>query len=104
MKRLRLGTVISHPDKESILKEHPGEYDLAKKIKVSLEEKLGISIPEDEVAYLAMFLYAVKAGKGRGNIGVLVIAHGDAAARWLTPCWELIMPGPWICPWKKRLK
>lgn len=80
MKRLRLGTVISHPDKESILKEHPGEYDLAKKIKVSLEEKLGISIPEDEVAYLAMFLYAVKAGKGRGNIGVLVIAHGDAAA------------------------
>lgn len=53
---------------------------MAKKIKVSLEEKLSISIPEDEVAYLAMLLYAAKAGKSQGNIGVLVIAHGHAAA------------------------
>jgi len=80
MERLRLGTVISHPDKENISKQHPEEYGVAKKIKASLEEKLSMSIPEDEVAYLAMLLYAAKAGKSQGNIGVLVIAHGHAAA------------------------
>ncbi|HHW02544.1 MAG TPA: sigma 54-interacting transcriptional regulator [Thermoanaerobacterales bacterium] len=79
MERLRLGAVISHPDK-NIAKEHEKEYEAATKIRRGLQERLNVKIPEDEVAYLAMFLYAVKSEKSQGNIGVLVIAHGDAAA------------------------
>lgn len=80
IERLKRGTVISHPDRKSIKKEHPEEYQLALKIMHSLENKLLIPIPEDEAAFLAMFLYAVRTGKDSGNIGVLVIAHGPAVA------------------------
>ncbi|MDI3480672.1 MAG: hypothetical protein PWQ97_327 [Tepidanaerobacteraceae bacterium] len=80
MERMRMGTVISHPDRENIESEHKREYEMAKKLKKGLEKRLQINIPADEVAYLTMFLYALKAGKSQGNIGVLVIAHGNAAA------------------------
>ncbi|ADL07074.1 sigma-54-dependent transcriptional regulator [Thermosediminibacter oceani] len=80
LERLRVGTVISHPDKKSIAREHPLEYELARKVKAKLEERLFIEIPEDEIAFLAMLIYAAKVKKEQGNIGVLVISHGRAAA------------------------
>ncbi len=80
MERLRIGTEISHPDKESIAKNYPKEYYAAKIIRAKLEERLSVSIPEDEAAFLTMFLHAARTVKTTGNIGILVIAHGESAA------------------------
>lgn len=80
LERLKLGTFVCHPDRENVAVKYPEEYSLARRMKILLEEKIGIKIPEDEVAYLALFLYAARAGKNSNNIGVLVIAHGSAAA------------------------
>ncbi|WP_213951043.1 sigma-54-dependent transcriptional regulator [Tepidanaerobacter syntrophicus] len=80
LERLKIGTFVCHPDKENVAVKYPEEYSLAKRMKILLEEKIGVEIPEDEIAYLALFLYAAKMGKNSNNIGVLVIAHGSAAA------------------------
>lgn len=80
LERIKMGTVISHPDRESIAKEYKLEYEAAKEFKLKLEEKLSIEIPEDEIAFLAMFLHALKLGKMYESIGILIIAHGNYAA------------------------
>lgn len=80
MERVRIGTVISHPDKESIAKNYPKEYRAAKIAIEKLEKKLEVSIPEDEAAYLTMFLYAAKAMTTNVHIGILIIAHGESVA------------------------
>jgi transcriptional regulator with AAA-type ATPase domain/transcriptional regulatory protein LevR len=80
LERLKMGTVISHPDRENIAKDYQFEYTAAEEIKAKLEEKLYIKIPEDEIAFIAMFLHALRIGRRDESIGVLVIMHGDYAA------------------------
>ena len=80
MERIRIGTIITHPDKESIAKNYPKEYRAARMAIEKLEKELEISIPEDETAYLAMFLYAAKAISTDAHIGILIIAHGESVA------------------------
>lgn len=80
VERLKLGMAITNPNKDKISMEHPEEYRMAQALKSRLEKKLNIEIPDDETAFLAMFLYAVKVGKNKRNIGVLVIAHGKSSA------------------------
>ncbi|MEW6696299.1 MAG: sigma-54-dependent transcriptional regulator [Bacillota bacterium] len=80
IERLRSGNVISHPNKELIAKDYPVEYSAAQKIKWVLEERLSMLIPDDEAAFIAMLLYAIKTTKYRENIGILVIAHGKTTA------------------------
>lgn len=80
LERLKKGIVISHPDRENIAKNYQFEYTAAEEIKAKLEEKLYVKIPEDETAFLAMFLHALRIGRKDESIGVLVIMHGDHAA------------------------
>ncbi|MCH3965115.1 MAG: sigma 54-interacting transcriptional regulator [Clostridium sp.] len=56
------------------------EYKIAEKIKNRLEKGLDIKIPEEEAAFMSMFLYALKTSNGQNYIGVLVLAHGDSTA------------------------
>lgn len=80
LERLRLGQIAIYPNVEKAYKEHSKEYVIAQKIKIKLEEKFFIKIPEDEVAFTTMFLYSVNIKKEHGNIQVLVIAHGYGTA------------------------
>ena len=80
MERVKIGTAMFHLDKEDIAKNYPQEYYAAKTIKAKIEKRLSVSMLEDEVAFLAMFLYAARTDKVTSNIGILVIAHGEAAA------------------------
>lgn len=84
LKRLSSGQIISHPDKESIIEGYTEDYQAASKLKGVLEKKLLIDIPEDEIAFLTMFLHALKAAKNDSNVGVLVIAHGHSVASSMT--------------------
>ncbi|ADL69931.1 PTS system transcriptional activator [Thermoanaerobacterium thermosaccharolyticum DSM 571] len=80
LERLKMGIVILHPDRESIAKSYKVAYDAAKEVKTRLEEKLNVDIPEDEIAFLAMFLQALQYGKNNNKIGILVMAHGNSTA------------------------
>lgn len=80
IERLKVGIAISHPDRESIAKSYKSAYHAANLIKERLEEKLNIEIPEDETAFIAMFLQALQYGKNSSKIGILVMAHGNSTA------------------------
>ncbi|MCR1898279.1 sigma 54-interacting transcriptional regulator [Irregularibacter muris] len=78
--RLSMGNFVSHPNRFKIAHDHPQEFKAAQKIKNVLEKKLSIKIPDDEAAFIAMLLYAIRTTKDNPNIGVLVIAHGKNTA------------------------
>lgn len=80
IERLKVGIAISHPDRESIARGYKSAYSAANVIKERLEEKLNIDIPEDETAFIAMFLQALQYGKNSSKIGILVMAHGNSTA------------------------
>ncbi|WP_038667043.1 sigma-54-dependent transcriptional regulator [Pelosinus sp. UFO1] len=80
IERLRLGQISIHPNIKKIYQEHQQEYAVAEKIKNKLEEKLFLTIPDDEVAFTAMLLYSLNIKKSDENIEVLVITHGYATA------------------------
>ncbi|HHV73905.1 MAG TPA: sigma 54-interacting transcriptional regulator [Thermoanaerobacterium sp.] len=80
IERLKVGIAISHPDRESIAKSYKSAYHAANLIKERLEEKLNMEIPEDETAFIAMFLQALQYGKNSSKIGILVMAHGNSTA------------------------
>ncbi|WP_434629404.1 sigma 54-interacting transcriptional regulator [Thermoanaerobacterium thermosaccharolyticum] len=80
LERLKMGIVISHPDRESIAKSYKIAYEAAKEVKTRLEERLNVDIPEDEIAFLAMLLQALQYGRNNSRIGILVMAHGNSTA------------------------
>lgn len=80
IERLCLGQISIHPNIKKIYKEHQQEYIVAEQIKSKLEEKLFITIPDDEVAFIAMLLYSLNTKDSDENIEVLVITHGYATA------------------------
>jgi len=81
IKRMQIGSVISNPNKEEIKLQHKIEYGIAERLKNRLQESLGISIPEDEAAYLTMFICAINSGEKNDTVGILIIAHGQSTAR-----------------------
>lgn len=80
IERIQIGSVISNPNKDEIKLKHPIEYRIAEKLRQTLQERLDISIPQDEAAFLTMFICAIKNGENDNSIGILVIAHGQSTA------------------------
>jgi len=78
--RLQNGEIIRECNSE-IIKQYPIEYQIAKKLKENLESWFKITIPEAEVSYLTVFLYGLKIKRNKEYIGILVIMHGEAAAK-----------------------
>ncbi|WP_017211233.1 sigma-54-dependent transcriptional regulator [Clostridium beijerinckii] len=80
IERLKLGNVTIYPNIENSYKEHINEYNIAERIKLKIEKQFLIKVPNDEVAFITMFLYSVNTKREYGNIQVLVIAHGNGTA------------------------
>lgn len=80
LERIKLNQIAIYPNIEKVYSEHEKEYSIAVAIRQKLEEKFLVSIPEDEVAFMTMFIYWANESKTKGNIQVLVIAHGYGTA------------------------
>ncbi|MGV8981497.1 sigma 54-interacting transcriptional regulator [Clostridium sp.] len=76
--RLKSGKMIINPQLKTVIQEYPLEYKIAKVISKSLEKSLEIEIPEDEIAFIAMYLRTFSRNKEQeeGKVGVLVLSHG----------------------------
>jgi len=80
IERLRLGNITIYPNLKLTYKEHKEEYAIAERIKIKIEKQFLIKVPDDEVAFITMFVYSVNIQKEHGNIQILVIAHGHQTA------------------------
>lgn len=80
LERIKLKQIAIYPKIEKAYKDHKKEYIVSETIKQKLEEKFQVSIPEDEVAFMTMFIYWANKSNTKGDIQVLVIAHGYSTA------------------------
>lgn len=72
---------IKNHQLEEIKKLYREEFKIAYDLKTKLEEEFKISIPEDEVGFITMFLCMHKANmESKGTVGVVVAMHGESAA------------------------
>jgi transcriptional regulatory protein LevR/transcriptional regulator with AAA-type ATPase domain len=82
MERIAENKIISNEEINKIALNNPYEFNVAKIIKGILEERLKITIPKEEVGFIAMFLYAIDGDNSQQNkkIGVIILAHGRNTA------------------------
>ncbi|MEA5008660.1 sigma-54-dependent transcriptional regulator [Clostridium tyrobutyricum] len=80
LERIRLNQIAIYPNIEKAYSNHEREYNIAINIKEKLEGKFSVKIPEDEIAFITMFIYWVNESESKGTIQVLVMAHGYGTA------------------------
>ncbi|ADL08199.1 sigma 54-interacting transcriptional regulator [Thermosediminibacter oceani] len=79
--RIRQGKPIINPQLEKVKNEYTLEYRLAKEMLNVVELATGYKIPEDEVAFVAMYLRTATRpiDLKTGRVGVVVLTHGHVA-------------------------
>lgn len=80
IERIKIGNIVSHPNKEEIMKERVYEYRIAKEILDSVSNMYDIEIPLDEAIFLATFLHLTCFNANHKNVAILVIMHGESTA------------------------
>lgn len=80
IERIKTGSYIYKNDNLVDSAKFLDEYKISENIRYKLERELDINIPEEEAAFIAMLLYALKTNNTKSNIGVVVLAHGDSTA------------------------
>lgn len=81
LERSRAGQIIYNPDLDTIRGEHPSEFEFLRSQLPWLSEALAISLPEDELGFLAMFLCPRRHPPADGRVAVLLIATDDDMSR-----------------------
>ncbi|WML34845.1 PRD domain-containing protein [Clostridium sp. OS1-26] len=81
IERISSGKEIQNHQLEDIRKNYNKEFKIAHNLKTKVEEEFNISIPEDEVGFITMFLCIDKeSSKSSGVVGIIVAMHGESAA------------------------
>jgi transcriptional regulator with AAA-type ATPase domain/transcriptional regulatory protein LevR len=80
--RIRMNNkLIVNPQFQKMQAEYPAEYELAGRMAQIASYYLGTDLPEDEIAFIAMYLksYAKKDHLHEVHVGVVVLTHGRVA-------------------------
>lgn len=81
VERILSGKEIKNHQLEDIKKMHNREYVIAYSLKLKVESTFHITIPEDEVGFITMFLCIDKEDcEGEENVGIIVAMHGEYTA------------------------
>lgn len=78
--RFLAGHKIFHPNLVNIRVQYEEEYDFLRTQTKTLEERLGLHIPEDEIGFLTNLLVHVSDQEAHSRIGLIVVSHGRGAA------------------------
>ncbi|MBP2020135.1 transcriptional regulator with AAA-type ATPase domain/transcriptional regulatory protein LevR [Symbiobacterium terraclitae] len=81
LERIRLGMTVPYPPTEPIRAEHPEEYAAAVTMVRMLSERLQVSLPEGEAAYMTLFIRADEEAAGARRIALVVACHGQGIAQ-----------------------
>lgn len=79
--RLVQNESIKNPKLEKIKVQHPKEFQIAREMAELAGDRLTIEIPEDEVAFIAMYVKASasKEMMPQNQVGILVLSHEQVA-------------------------
>lgn len=81
LKRILSGKPIYNPRLEQIKKEHQREYLTAHKMSNIVKRNYRITLPEEEIGFIALYLSAFLSNNAQdeGNVAVVVLSHGRSA-------------------------
>ncbi|AGK95751.1 sigma 54-interacting transcriptional regulator [Clostridium pasteurianum] len=74
---------IVNPNLEMVKKEYRKEYNVSSKITKLIGDRLNVNFPEDEIAFIAMYLKHFQHKNKlqvHGRVGVIVLSHGRVAS------------------------
>ncbi|MFT9494131.1 sigma 54-interacting transcriptional regulator [Anaerosolibacter sp.] len=79
--RLLHNKPINNPKLKMVQMEHPFEYEIAEEMSKIASYYLEVDLPDDEIAFIAMYLktYSAKNLLNVQHVGVLVLSHGHVA-------------------------
>jgi len=80
LQRTKAGQIIYNPRLKNIQTEHSSEFQIAKDLVPRISYSLGVSVPEDETGFLAMFLAQPVGRERKRRVGLVVAAHGRTTA------------------------
>lgn len=81
IQRIKRGQTIINPRISEIKKEYPRHFETAQHCLSVIETDFSIQLPEDEVAFLALFFTTDEnKSKKRAKVEVIVVAHGESTA------------------------
>lgn len=80
MGRAKAGQIIYNPHLQHIKTHYAAEMEVVQSAIPGTFQRLGVSVPEDEIGFLAMFLTQPSDQPVRPKIGLIVAAHGRATA------------------------
>lgn len=79
IKRLQENKIIKNPNTAIIKRQYTKEYETSSELVKLLSEKIGILVPHDEKAYLAVLL-SNSIGENEDYIKIIIVCHGDSTA------------------------
>ncbi|WP_378954849.1 sigma 54-interacting transcriptional regulator [Pelosinus sp. sgz500959] len=82
VERIRSGLPIVNPNVKSVALEYPKEYVTATGMAEYIGLKMGVSMPQDEISFIALMLatFDERHNREECRVGVLVITHGNSTA------------------------
>ncbi|MDH6365072.1 transcriptional regulator with AAA-type ATPase domain/transcriptional regulatory protein LevR [Enterococcus sp. PF1-24] len=80
VQRIKSGQRIINPRLGEIKKHHAQYFAAVKQHSQIIEEDLAIALPEDELAFLTLFLVPQITSQDNNKVKVLVVAHGETTA------------------------
>lgn len=95
VERIQQGRPITNLHLEDVKTQYPWEFRLAQEMVGVLESRLGIAFPEDEAAFLAMYLRGSALADDltkEGRVGVVVMTHGRVASGMVEVASRLLGP------------
>jgi len=91
IKRIRLKQSIININLSKIKKDFNKEYEMAIKFTNLLEKRKNVSIPEDEVGFIAMYINASINNKlKQKKVGVILLSHGKIATETINVVKQLL--------------
>lgn len=78
--RIRSGKPIVNPQLAQVKTEHEQEYLTAVKMAAVIKRQFGLSLPDDELGFIALYLRTFQRSQPtEGRVAVLVLSHGGIA-------------------------
>lgn len=90
--RLKQGKGIMNPQLGKIKRDYPLEFKVAKQMSLQYYQDLKIELPDDEVAFIAMYLktFTKKQEQRVGRIGIVVLTHGNVGVEMIAVANQLL--------------
>lgn len=91
IKKLRLNQRILNVNVHKIQGEFPEEYECSRRFAEKIEQSQQIKIPEDEIAFIALYLKAALYNETKKNrVGLIIASHGHIASETVKVIRELL--------------